>query len=940
MSSSVELVAHQMSVVQKILLDPFQRYLLADEVGLGKTIEAGILIKQFCLDHPLDHKVLVIVPEALLIQWDQELTHRLHLGPQIGNSINIVNSRNLSDIRNYASTAKMIVIDEAHHLSSWAWSSDSIEHETFHIVCDAVSDLERKVLLLSATPVLHNEKSFLAMLHLLDPQVYPLNSLEGFKARVRMRQEIAECMLSISESESNYFISDALEVLKNLLVSDSEFQELRNKLSVIIDQGIAEDDSNRNALIRSIRAHVRDVWQLHRRIIRNRRTEQTSIYLPGRGGAEIVEYNCDAENGLFEALENWRLNLSVSCISASDEARRFANESVKVAEELAVTAPEELIAWGSKRLNGFVNEDERCHLNQIINAAKECNYNEKLQKLLSLIRGMENLRYVLFASSKVTADLIFNFLKLRLPNGYIFRHSINNSNWRSFRFCAGGGVLICDRDAEEGLNLQRPGTVAIHFDLPFSPNRIEQRMGRLDRFGPGKPVHSVVFLSLASRIQQNWFELVNKTLGVFKRSIAILQYVIEDELIRIWDNFLDLGADAIEDASKRLCGEEGSVVSEIKRIRAQDNLDAFEPDQITQQIADNLESEDFQLSLESPVIFSNWLENGLKFQRLGEENQLDKVFSYRFCRKIDTHFFRGNEDTLMPQDEFEKRFIHSIDNLPCEPPTRYITVPLTFDRVVAQKRSSRLLRVGDPLVDSFDEYTRWDDRGICFAFWRHCPLYQTGEDPDVFFRIDYVFSPDPHPFNELCKRQVGVNLSALMRRSMAILKPTYTTFWLDANLKRVNPKEVPFGVQIATPFRKSVHSWGRDYNLNSDRWSIAAKHYDMSIWRELCFAVRRKSEMLLREHSKLPELCNRCVEDAKENAYRVDQQFRSRMSMASGELLASLRKEQQFERAFLDAQIESFNRPALRVDSIGAVFLSSLNPFSDENMNRSGRDEE
>ena len=73
LSSSIELVKHQLAVVRNVLHDPFQRYLLADEVGLGKTIEAGILIRQFALDEPTSHETLVIVPEPLRMQWEQEL---------------------------------------------------------------------------------------------------------------------------------------------------------------------------------------------------------------------------------------------------------------------------------------------------------------------------------------------------------------------------------------------------------------------------------------------------------------------------------------------------------------------------------------------------------------------------------------------------------------------------------------------------------------------------------------------------------------------------------------------------------------------------------------------------------------------------------------------------------------------------------------------------
>ena len=72
-SSAVELEAHQIEVVRRILQDPVQRYLLADEVGLGKTIEAGVLIRQVILDAAEDALVLVIVPGPLVPQWRSEL---------------------------------------------------------------------------------------------------------------------------------------------------------------------------------------------------------------------------------------------------------------------------------------------------------------------------------------------------------------------------------------------------------------------------------------------------------------------------------------------------------------------------------------------------------------------------------------------------------------------------------------------------------------------------------------------------------------------------------------------------------------------------------------------------------------------------------------------------------------------------------------------------
>lgn len=722
LSSSIEIVAHQASVVRRVLTDPFQRYLLADEVGLGKTIEAGVLIKQFTLDEPSDHETVIIVPEPLRMQWQQELTHRFHLGSLLGKSIHIVASRDTVQLAAKLPRARMIVVDEAHHLSSWAWSADEREKLVFDLVAETATDLHRRVLLLSATPVLHNEKSFLAMLHLLDPQVYPLDSLDSFKQRVQLRQEIAERMMDLRVDESNFFLGDTLDVLGELLADDSEFQTLRKELGQLVEQDIDEQDSRRIELIRSIRTHVSDMWRLHRRILRSRRTDATSAYLPGRGGAKRITYTCDNESGLAEAIEAWRLTLSASLFSATDSEKDAARGLVRVMDELASCEPRRAREFATARLGGGAShaisslplcDGEPEMLQQIIRAATDCDHSARLQKLYELIgSGDEQVSCVVFASEPETADLIFEFLDLRLPRGRVLRHASESSLWTQFKNEHRGYVLVCDRAAEEGLNLQKRGASAIHYDLPFSPNRIEQRMGRLDRFGSGMPVQAAVLVCDGSAVQKRWFDLVDGALGVFTRSIASLQYVIEDSMRSVFAQFLDSGADAFVEASEKLSGDEGMVANELKRIRAQDTIDAFDTDVVTQEFADELENNDRKLAQQSVELFTKWLKRGLHFRISGEEQRYDDVFQYEFTRRVD-YGRRGpyGKDTLMPIDEFKRFFASSIDDIEMEKPTVFTTVPLTFDRVTSQRRSCRLLRVGDPFVDAMEAFTRWHDRG-------------------------------------------------------------------------------------------------------------------------------------------------------------------------------------------------------------------------------------
>lgn len=937
LSSSIEIVAHQASVIRRVLMDPFQRYLLADEVGLGKTIEAGVLIKQLTLDEPDDHATIVIVPESLREQWQQELTYRFHLRDLIGKSIHIVSNHNVQDLQSRLRAARMIVIDEAHHLSSWAWSSNQNERSIFNDVASYAQDLHRRVLLLSATPVLHNEKSFLAMLHLLDPQVYPLDSLDTFKQRVQMRQEIAERLMDLREDESNFFLGDTLEVLGALLPNDREFQTLREQLATLIEEDVDEQDSNRMQLIRSIRSHVSDMWRLHRRILRSRRTDSTSAYLPGRNGSRRIAYACANEKALAEAIEGWRLDVSASLFSADDQEKRLGSAFARIMDEFASCEPRRVSELASARLRGVESNaigslplcaGEADALQRIIRAARNCDHTARLQKLHQLVgAGDDHVSYVVFASEPETADLIYEFLERGLPKDRVLRHSTTDCEWTKFTNERVGYVLVCDRAAEEGLNLQKPNVHAIHYDLPFSPNRIEQRMGRLDRFGCGMPVQSAVLVCAGSAVQERWFDLVDHSLGVFTRSISSLQYVIEEAMQDVFDGFLDKGADSFGEARERLGGDDGLVATELKRIRAQDAIDSFDSDAMTQAFADELEYSDRKLAQESLEVFGDWVVRNLQFRSVSQQAGCDDVFTYEFTRRVDRGVRRPfGKDTLIPADEFELRFAESIDKVPLAPPAVFATVPLTFKRVTSQRRSCRLLRVGDPFVDAFERFTRWDDRGISYAFWRYAPAFQSDHDPEVFFRFDFVVSPAIGPLETLCNKHAGASLNAILRRSNAIMQPRFTTIWLDADLNSVMSSDARMK-WLKPVFSKERTTIGEDFNLNRVRWDVAATLYDTSLWQDRCRAAREKSEKLLREQSALPKWSENCVQKATHQASQTQQQFRSRLAMASGEIRASLEAELKFEVELLKAQAEAFRNPNVRADSVGAVFVSNRMPF-------------
>ena len=134
---------------------------------------------------------------------------------------------------------------------------------------------------------------------------------------------------------------------------------------------------------------------------------------------------------------------------------------------------------------------------------------------LALVR--DNCKCVVFCSSPDTADRVAVFLRERLtefverPGRQVGANA--DAALRRFMEEPAHRVLVCDRHDEEGLNLQGGAKALIHFDLPLAPNRIEQRMGRLDRYGAGDAIRSFVLRCLDNPLERAWAALLSQGLG-------------------------------------------------------------------------------------------------------------------------------------------------------------------------------------------------------------------------------------------------------------------------------------------------------------------------------------------------------------------------------------------------------------------------------------------
>jgi ATP-dependent helicase HepA len=316
-SASVEFVPHQIAAVRRILTDPIQRYLLADEVGLGKTIEAGLVVRQLLIDEP-STKVAIAVPSRLLEQWRSELSNKMRLD-QFEGAIELLAHEDLPSVRR---SPEVLVVDEAHHLvgvKEGPLAASAARLEALSRECDVL-------LLLSATPALGDSKRFLALLSLLDPVSHPIDDLAGFEVKLAKRREFGRLLLGLDPTSPAMVIRQRASEAQRLFPDDSVVADLAPRLI----EATRTDERLSAELCVQLRAHIAESYRIHQRLIRSRRADAKGWeFMPrgphseGSSDRSHVRVEADPDDRISELqalIEEWRLTAH-DAVDPSDRSR-------------------------------------------------------------------------------------------------------------------------------------------------------------------------------------------------------------------------------------------------------------------------------------------------------------------------------------------------------------------------------------------------------------------------------------------------------------------------------------------------------------------------------------------------------------------------------------------------------------------------------------------
>ncbi len=658
----------------------------------------------------------------------------------------------------------------------------------------------KRLLLLSATPVLNNERDFLAMLHMLDPAVFRLEDFHEFRVRIGKRQEVGRALLALREGMSIVPLKAALRALRRNFQEDKMLDGLASRLENLLNGDSSSEE--RDKIIRDIRIHISETYRLHRRMLRNRRQNVGNVLWSVRNGKTefnkmVQEIDTDERlQSALEQLENWRaaaineakgfengswmlglkevyfllleaLDGSLCILHEAAIARRQRTSSVSLARDFGSRAN---VLWECPEFDG---EDvwlkELQHLTE-----RPAEDGDRLHVLRDIIRrrrggrGASNSKFVVFATLPSVCRRAYEFLQTAFGEHSVASYYGGQSteeaedSTESFRDANSHcDILVCDRSGEVGRNLQF-ANVLIHLDLPWNPNRIEQRIGRLDRIGRKERLTSHVFIGpdTEGSVVEAWYRMLSDGFGVFGESIASLQLFVDAVMPRVREASWMYGSTGLETLLPSLREER-----EIERVRIaeQDALDLIESttgdDRDVFQRLDELDGE--HLRLQSQM--ESWVVNALNFNK----KEVPAVAG--------AWYYKTAHNTLVPlnllagTEEDESIAVSIIE-------------PKTFRRETAVANPEvGLLRIGDPFVDAMASYLDWDDRGKGCALWRCVSGWNGSESADwIGFRFIFLVTADCSKAVASAKRLLPADLTNLQWSSVAM--PCLLLSWLTVFL--------------------------------------------------------------------------------------------------------------------------------------------------------------
>ena len=557
----VDLKPHQVSVVHRVIQSYPHRFLLCDEVGLGKTIEAAMAVKELRA-RGLAKRVLILVPSGLVRQWQFELKTKFNETFAIFNkaTIQYLQSQGVANpwaqydsvitSQPWASWTQqrrdeiasvdwdLIIVDEAHHARRQRSGNRVTMTNLYRLVSDLTARPEfarRGVLFLTATPLQLQRHELYSLIEMLNP------------------------VLFASESDFNSHIQElsGLNRLVEELMHDGATRELIERATALLgERSIDFGNTQVNELIERLRARHR----LSEVLVRNRRSILGGFFPRKAFRWEVtiteneraVQDAMDAiiAEGYREAERTRRTSLGFLMVIwqklAASSSRALLKSlrrrrkrltdgeatptfSVEDAEDELSDDVEaaQIAARISTSLSGEISRIDHVIelLNRITIDSKASTF---IQKLDELFEEDPDGKIIVFTEFRETQDMLVELCTKQGWSSHLFHGQLDplqkDESIDSFRSGVGPQVLVSTEAGGEGRNFQF-AHILVNYDLPWNPMRVEQRIGRVDRIGQEHPV-TIFNFHVKGTIEGRILDVLERRIHLFEESIGGLDPIL------------------------------------------------------------------------------------------------------------------------------------------------------------------------------------------------------------------------------------------------------------------------------------------------------------------------------------------------------------------------------------------------------------------------------
>lgn len=530
---------HQLSVVNRVLSARVPRFVLADEVGLGKTIEAGMIYAALA-NTGIAKRVLVVAPAHLTVQWLAELFHKFHSlftlldgdrlareaevdprpawwrFPRVVTSLELLarSEEHREAIADPAARWDLVIFDEAHHLTS----------PRAFAAAEAAADNSHGLLLLTATPLQLDPEEHFRLLSLVDP-VMP-ETFDEFEERLERQGDLSDRTRKLLAAKSHAAKVKAAESIAEMLPEDELLDEkldaLREDLPGALDDFLL---------------HLAEAYSISSRLIRNRRA-----IVGGLAPRRLVRHEVKPSK------EELELRAEIRALLASGELRPAGAALASLLKRLD-SSPRAAAA--------ALRTQKQPELADRMAALEGTSGDAKARKLLEVVARIHaeepGAKILLFCEARESLDYVRDVLGRAGVASALYHGDLaqveRDRQVARFRDPEGPAVLISTEVGGEGRNFQFCHHL-INYDLAWSPAAVEQRIGRLDRIGQHHEVRVHCF-RVEGTVGARVFDLMADAVRVFDETVGGLDPVLE----RVEPSVTKLAASG-DDAAFDAYGEE------------------------------------------------------------------------------------------------------------------------------------------------------------------------------------------------------------------------------------------------------------------------------------------------------------------------------------------------------------------------------------------------